>query len=568
MNRRRRAALRTAAVGLAAVLAATLTSCGGEDRDQIDYLTNARVGDYNVNTVDGYASGAIMALARVLPGFTYLGPDGQVVADRDIGTVVPEAGSSLTLTYTFDEKAVWSDGAPMVCDDLLLAATAMGGKAAGFTPATTAGYRDIARVDCRPGEKSAVVTFTRGRDYAEWRALFGVGTLLPAHVVARKAGVDDIVAALTDRRRETLGRIAEAWNTGFTLQPGKPVDEKLLLSAGPYRVGEYAADGALRLVVNDKWWGERAAISRITVWTRGRGGEKALNDGSIEVVESGDLTAGDRLKGRTVKKLDGTENRAGADDPRPLSVTQLVLAGSGVAADRPVRQAFASCVPRDALARRFGANGVVWSMRTVAPANALGGALNGQFARRYPRADVSRARALLGSKREGARRPARNLRLGYVAPDPVAEALVKQIVDSCQAAGLTVTDASSAELTPAALGTDVDVLLTRGATGSAAAGSASTFPDAYQLFGDDPLNLSGFRDPKASGAINDLSLTSSDSARLPLVRDAETAAWETLPSIPLFGTVRVREHSDGVEQVVPGMARTGTGWNMDRWVRR
>lgn len=558
----RRTLVRTGVAGLAAVLAATLTACGESRHDQIDYLVDAGVGNYNVNTVDGHASGAIMALARVLPGFSYFGPDGQVVADRDVGTVSVEEGPSLTLQYTFADKAVWSDGQPMVCDDLVLAATAMGGKVRGFTPATDAGYRDIAKIDCAAGERSATVTFARGRDYAPWPALFGVGSLLPAHVVARKAGVPNVVEAVEKQDRAALGKIAEAWNTGFALTPAGDVDAKDFPSAGPYRVSRYSRDGGLELVANDKWWGEKPVTGHLTVWPRGTDGGKAVEAGDVDVVDTADLNTGDQVMGRATGEFTGQENRSGAKDPRPLSVTQLVLAGKGVLADQALRRAFAACIPRDALARRFGANGVVWSVRTVAPADSLGSAVNEQFARRYPRADLKRSRQLLAGK------PRATVRLGYVAPDPVAKAVAAAIISECGTGGLTVVDASSDTVTPASLGTDVDVLLTNGATGFAAAGTASSFPTAYQLFAGDPLNLSGFRSPQASGAIADLSLTQSDSARLPLIRTAETAAWDALASIPLYGTVRAREHRGEMGQVIPGLALTGTGWNMDRWVRQ
>lgn len=558
------------AVGLTAVVAVTLTACGSGDRDQIDYLIDASVDGYNVNTVDGDASGAIMALARVLPGFSYLGPDGQVVADRDIGTVTVQDGPVLTLQYTFADKAQYSDGHPMECDDLVLAAAAMGGKLRGFAASTNAGYRDIAGVECTPGEKTATVTFARGRDYAQWPALFGVGTLLPAHVVARKAGVPDLVGAIEKGDKAAIAKIADVWNNGFALKPGTAIDEKDFPSAGPYKLREYTVAGGLRLTANDKWWGDAPVTRDITVWPRGTAGDKAVADGKVEVADTGDLAAGDRMMGRAATEYTGGENRRAAKDPRSLSVTQLVLSGRGVLADPALRRAFASCVPRDALARRFGANGLVWSLRTVAPSDPLGSALNEQFARRYPRSDVRRTRQLLDDRPAGAdgRRAPVTVRLGYRAPDPVGKAVADAIIAECGAAGLTVVDASSDALTPGALGSGVDVLLTNGATGFAAAGTASGFPNVYQLFGGDPLDLSGFNNPQATGAIADLSLTQSDSARLPLLRTIENAAWDALPSIPLFGTVRAREHTTSTAQVIPGLARTGTGWNMDRWVRK
>ncbi|GAC57356.1 hypothetical protein GOHSU_18_01110 [Gordonia hirsuta DSM 44140 = NBRC 16056] len=567
----RRRVIRGVVVGLAATLVGTLTvACGGSDRDQIDYLVDAGVPDYNVNTVEGYSSGAIMALARVLPGFSYLGPDGQVVADRDIGTVTVQEGSTLTLEYTFDEKAVYSDGAPMVCDDLALAAAAMGGKVRGFAPATTAGYRDISKVDCTAGAKSATVVFARGRDYVQWQSLFGVGALLPAHVVGRRSGVTDVVGALNSGDQRAIAKIAEAWNTGFQLEPGRQIDAADFPSAGPYRLESFTAEDGLTLVANETWWGDAPATRKVVVWPRGTESDRAVADSRIEVLDTADLALADRVMGRAAAGAEGSENRTSAKDPRPLSVTQLVPAARGVMSEPAVRRAFAACVPRDELARRFGANGLVWSLRTIAPGDPLGSALNSQYARRYPRADVKLARNILAQRpgaEDGRPRPV-TVRLGYVAPDPTGKAVTAAIAASCAAAGITVIDAGAPGLTPGALGREVDMLLTNGPTGSAAAGTASGFPDAFQLFGGDPLNLSNFRNPQASGAINDLSLTRSDSARLPLARTAETAAWDALASIPLYGTVRARENTGGAGQVVPGLAQTGTGWNMDRWTRK
>lgn len=568
MTRRRHAAVRAATLALATALVLPLAACGDGSGKRVDYLIDGQVANYNVNTVDGHASGAVMALARVLPGFSYYGPDGQVVPDRDIGTVTREEGPSLTLRYTFAEQAVYSDGAPMVCDDLMLAATAMAGHVKGFASATNAGYRDIAKIDCTAGEKTALVTFARGRDYAQWPALFGVGTLLPSHVLARKAGVTDVVGAIERNDAAALGKLAEAWNTGFAMSPGGPLDPRDFVSAGPYRVEKYTVADGLQLTANDKWWGEAPATPNVTVWSHGTDVERAVSDQRIDVLDTADLAIGNRVAGRAAAPLNGSENRQTARDPRSLSVTQLTLAGRGVFGDQAVRRAFALCVPRDTLARRFGANGLVWSLRTVAPSDPLGGALNAQYSRRYPRADVRAARAVLDERPadENGQRRKITIRLGYRGPDAVAKAAADEIIGSCGSAGLTVVDAGGPEVTPGALGKTVDVLLTNGATGAAAAGTASGFPDAYQLFGTDPLNITGFRNPAASGAVADLSLTESDSARLPLIRTAETAAWDALVSIPLYGTVRAREHTAAVSQVVPGLAVSGTGWNMDRWV--
>ncbi|NLG47498.1 ABC transporter substrate-binding protein [Gordonia sp. (in: high G+C Gram-positive bacteria)] len=554
--------LRRAASLLAAGSAAgaLLVACGGDDRADIDYLVDARVASYNANTVQGHADGTIMALNRVLPGFSIVGPEGQIIADHDIGTVVEEPGSEQTLTYQFSKDAGYSDDKPMTCDALFLAATALSGTTPGFDAATHAGYEDIARVDCTPGAKVATVVFKRGRTYGQWREMFGAGTLLPPHVVARAAGVPNVVDAIRSGDKAVIAKIAAAWNTAFDLKPGSQVDAATFPAAGPYRVDAYSVEGGLTLVPNEKWWGEPPASESVTVWPRGTDGEKALDGSRATVVDSGDLALGARIAGEAAPSA--PVNRTTIREPAPLSVTQLVFAGKGVGTDPLVRRALASCMPRDALARRFGANGVPWNLRSASPADPLGPSLNAQYSRRYPRSDVARAKSLLGERGAG-RRATPTVRIGYVAKSTENAELVKMIGQTCGPAGITVEDVSSPELSIEGLGKEYDAILMSDGT-FAASSTASGFPEVFAFATGDPLNLSGLRDRQVTAAIGDLAGTTSDSARLPLLRTIETAAWEQLPTIPLFGTVRARE-SVSVANMVPGMGSSGTGWNMDRW---
>ncbi|GAC79533.1 peptide/nickel transport system substrate-binding protein [Gordonia malaquae] len=556
--RLRRVAALTATLAAAGSL---LVACGDDEQSSVDYLVDARVRSLNVNTRDGYADGALMALTRVLPGFSYVGPQGQTVADRDVGTATVQESTPLTVRYEFTDGAVYSDGHAMSCDDLLLAATAMGGKVKGFDASTNAGYRNIDKVDCKPGARTATVTFASGFTFGDWSSLFGAGSLLPAHVVGRLAGVPDVVGAINRKDSKALAKIATAWNTGFGLKPGGEIDPTTILSSGPYRLESYTTGKGLRLVANDKWWGRKPALGDVTVWPRGTDGAAALADGRVEVVDSGDLSASDALAGRETPITD----RGSARDIAPVSVTNLVFARTGVASDILVRRALASCMPRNQLARAHGSNGLVWNLRSAAPADTLGPSLNAQFGRRYPRSDVARARGLLEQRPVDAngRRAKPVIRIGYPAGSTVDKAIVDTIAQSCVKAGITVRDASSPDFSVSSLGSTVDAVILSGDT-FAASGTTSGVPAVFALYPGDPLNLSGFRDGTVRTSINELVATSSDSGRLPLLRSIETAAWDQLPSIPLFGTVRGRE-SSGVSNVVVGLGRSGTGWNMDRW---
>ena len=71
-TRRIRRSLRTAVTAAAVTaVAAGAVACGSSDEPlhSIGYAIDGAVTTYNANTVDGVASGARQALARVQPGF-------------------------------------------------------------------------------------------------------------------------------------------------------------------------------------------------------------------------------------------------------------------------------------------------------------------------------------------------------------------------------------------------------------------------------------------------------------------------------------------------------------------
>lgn len=59
----------------------------------------------------------------------------------------------MILDYQISDDAVYSDGRPVTCDDLVLAWAAQSGRFPGFDAATQAGYVDIANIECTAGQK-------------------------------------------------------------------------------------------------------------------------------------------------------------------------------------------------------------------------------------------------------------------------------------------------------------------------------------------------------------------------------------------------------------------------------
>src|SRR5690349_13288384 len=200
-----------AAAVTVALACAGLSGCSENAAAEITYAVDGTLTTYNTNTVAGAASAGPQAFARVLTGFNYHGPDGQIVGDHDFGTIAVVGRAPLVLDYVISDKAVYSDGKPITCDDLVLAWASQSGRFAGFEAASQAGYRDIAGVDCAPGQKRARVSFAPDRALVDFGQLFAATSLMPVHVIADKLGVD-VTTAILRNDGPSIDSIATARN--------------------------------------------------------------------------------------------------------------------------------------------------------------------------------------------------------------------------------------------------------------------------------------------------------------------------------------------------------------------
>src|SRR5690606_34093865 len=228
---RRRPHRLLAAAAAAAVSAGLVAGCSSESQvPSIGFAVDAAVASYNGGSTLGASTGATAVFGRVLTGFFYTGPDGQQVADTDVGTAKEVPGESQTIQYRLNPDGVYSDGVPTSCDDLVLAWAARSGRFTRpgdvgpvplFDAASTAGYEDIERIECLPGSKDATVVFRPDRRYLPWRNLFTAGELMPAHIAAQAANVPNVVSAMQSGDPSAIQRLADFWNSGWTLTPGE-----------------------------------------------------------------------------------------------------------------------------------------------------------------------------------------------------------------------------------------------------------------------------------------------------------------------------------------------------------
>lgn len=547
-SRHRRLAAGAVATVCSVLASTALAACAGGAAEQINYAVDGTLNTYNTNTVAGAASGGPQAFARVLTGFTFHGPDGQVVADHDFGTVSVVGREPLVLDYQIADNAVYSDGKPITCDDMVLAWAAQSGRFPGFNAASQAGYLDIAGIDCQPGQKKARVTYFPDRAIVDYLQLFTATSMMPSHVIADALGID-VTQALQSGDPAAVQRIADAWNTTWDLKPGMKGDAlKRFPSAGPYKIDSVLPQGAVVLVANNRWWGPKPITKRVTVWPRGVDVQDRINSGTFHVIDvatgsSGTLTTPDTYQ--TVELPSG-------------GIEQLIFAPQGPLSTPPARRAFAQCTPRDQIAANAGlpiANARLNPVSDDAFSQTEGVAEAGQFSAANPDA----ARAALGGA-------PLTVRIGYQSPNPRLAATVGAIARSCAAAGITVQDATSDSTGPQTLRDgQIDVLLasTGGATGSGSTGSSAM--DDYALRTGNGNNLSGYANPQIDGIIAALAVTVDPKEQARLLGDASPILWGDMPTLPLYRQQRTVMSAKKMFAVEGNPTKWGAGWNMDRW---
>lgn len=561
-------------VGLVAALGASLLAgCTQEGEDKgltIGLALEAPITTYNANTVQGANSAARAAFTRVLPGLSYVAPDGSPVADRDFGTVEVSQGESLTLLVQLNPDATYSDGVPVACDDLVLAWAAgsgvftrtdpnTGAQVPMFDAASDSGLADIEAVDCQAGSKEALVRFKRGRNYADWRYLFNATTLMPSHVAGRVAGVPDIPAAVTARDVEAMQRVADFWNTGWALQPGQ-LDLSLYPSSGPYKIESFTEEDGLLLVPNPNWWGDAPRTPRIELWPR-----------------SADLS--EKIQNRDVEVMDITTNSVPGLDlygfdiavARSLNSEQLIFNHRGIFGPKEARIAFAACVPRQRLAEEIArplyrddaeALATVLNSRVEPQGSQLYSFVAGTAGDRFLQPDL----ALAGTRPELREN---TIRIGYTGPDRRREETVSAIARACNEAGIVVQNVSSPEFDPrsAMLNNEVDIVLGGDAALPGPSGTLAALDGLSVLRGGSPLNTSGFANGRIDQIIAELAVTADLNRRLELAAEAEAILWDELPTVPLFEQPRTMANINDMHGVEANLSAAGVGWNMDRWVK-
>lgn len=328
------------ALGAVATMASACGSPGGGSTTvtyvgvsggSISFGMNGSPTGCNPNTPSGDTAGTLAVLAGVLPSPYVVQANGTITENSNlIGSAEPLNLSPLTVVYTLNPKAVWSDGVPITAADFKYAWEQQRGNPDGTATdvVSIAGYRDIASVTGSNGGHTVTVKFKT--PFADWQSLFA--NLLPAHVM------------------EKVG-----WNPNCST-----VNPSIDLSGGPFEIASVSGT-AIKLVQNPKWWGTPANSKSITVHLASSTAqlESWMNSGYVQVADPTTVTPSFLT---TVTGLPGAES----DVDTSNTLLQLDMASSLDSRLSPdLRFAIALSINRQQLLNHQ----VTWAVPGIAVAN-------------------------------------------------------------------------------------------------------------------------------------------------------------------------------------------------------
>ncbi len=544
---------------------------GGATGEAIAYGNAQEFSNYNNNLGTSNSVKNSIVLNEVQPSpYNFAGPTGALELDTELmDSVEIVSEDPLTIEYVVNADAVWSDGEPIDCDDFLLQYYANNGlyvqlDDAGeplideeteaevflFDLVGTTGYDQM---DGAPAcsDDGKTITVTYAAPFADWQSVFG--GQVPAHVIEREAGVDDLLAAFEADDREAIEAIAETYNTLYTVNPGE-INPDTMLSGGRLAIGSWEAGASVTLVPNEAYWGTPAAGDVVVRLIAEEAQAQALANGEISAMDpqpSVDLIG--QLEG-----IDGVTVETG---------NQYIWEhfdfnfNSDIWDDILVREAFAKCLPRQQMVEAL-----------IQPVNPEAEVLNNRWIQPFEdgyqdnsngvsELDLEAAQALLDES--GIAQPV-PVRLGWFdnGGNQRRTDQVALTIESCNQIGFDIQDAGSETFFDVELAAgDWDIAMFAWAGSPLKSGAVST----YQLGSGN--NVGNIDIPEMEPLLEELLVTPDPQAQIDLANQIDVLLWENLATIPVFSFPGVVAYSDDVSNVTYNPSQNGLTWNASEWSR-
>ena len=585
------------AVGVAAVAAMALSACAGTSGGSTP--TTAAAGGklggsatvvevnafntFNPNTADGNTDINSKVSYATHSGFYYIDNKLNVIRNEKFGKMEKTSDNPLTVKYMINEGVKWSDGTPVTAADLLLQWAAFSGYYDDADPAAKTGTSyfsyagdptGLALTDFPElGSDGRSMTVKYSKPFADWEiALGGPGIDIPAHVLAKKAGLTDTKAFIDLLKSMPRGdskapkpadaklqAMSELWNTGFDTKT-LPTDPTLYLSNGPFIVKSVNQDQSLTMVKNKDYnWGPEAKLDEITVRYIGDSAAQvqALKNGEADIIAP-------QASADTVDQLKALQSQGvTVDQGNQLSYDHIDLNFSGPLAEKSVREAFMKTVPRkdivDKIVKKLDPNAKPLDSQLFVPDQAAysdSAKNNGSSA--YQDVDIDGAKKLLNGATP-------EIRIMYNKDNPNRVDAYSLIRESATKAGFKIVDGGLGK-------SDWGKALGKGGYDATIFGwinpgvGVSGVPQIFKS--GNGSNFNKFSDPDADKLMADLIVTTDRSKQDDLSKQIDRKIWASAYGLPLFQAVGVDAYSDRITGVKYMPNQTGVWWNFWEWAQK
>ncbi|WP_160664499.1 ABC transporter family substrate-binding protein [Pseudarthrobacter sp. ATCC 49987] len=585
------------AVGVAAAAALALSACAGNSGGTTPTTAAAAsksggsatvvevnaFNTFNPNTADGNTDINSKISYATHSGFFYIDNKLNVVRNEKFGKMEKSSDDPLTVKYTINDGVKWSDGTPVTTADLLLQWAAFSGyyNDADSEAKTGTSYfsyagdpTGIALTDfpeLSADGKSMTIKYSK--PFADWEiALGGPGIDIPAHVLAKKAGLAD-AKAFVDLLKNTprgdskapkaanaqLQAMAELWNTGFDSKT-LPADPSLYLSNGPYIVKGVNQDQSLTMVKNKDYnWGPEAKLDEITVRYIGDSAAQvqALKNGEADIIAP--QASADTVEQLKTLASQGVTVEVG----NQLSYDHIDLNYSGPFAEKNVREAFMKSVPRkdivDKIVKKLDPKAAPLDSQLFVPDQApYADSVKNNGSSAYQDVDIEGAKKLLNGATP-------EVRIMYNKDNPNRVDAYSLIRESATKAGFKIVDGGLGK-------SDWGKALGDGSYDATIFGwinsgvGVSGVPQIFKSGNDSNFNL--FTDPEADKLMDELIVTTDKSKQDALLTQIDKKIWASAYGLPLFQAVGVDAYSDRITGVKYMPNQTGVWWNFWEWAQK
>lgn len=583
------------AVGIAAVTALALSACAGTTQGTTTTSGTAKEGgsvavaetngfsSFNPGTADGNSDVNGHIGYATHSSFIYIDDKLNIVRNEKFGKYEKLSDDPLTVKYTVNEGVKWSDGTQVSAADLLLSwasgsayyddadPAAKTGTTYFKTAADTSGLNltDFPEL----GSDGRSLTLKYSKPFSDWELAYSFpgngGVDIPAHVVAKQAGLQDAQALVDllkglkrgDRKspqpvNAKLKAVADFWSTGFESKT-LPSDPSLYLSNGPYIIKSVVPEQSVTLVRNKDYnWGPAPKLDEIVVRTIGAAPAQvqALKNGEVDIINP--QASADTVE--QIKALTGVNLLLG----NQLSYDHLDLNFSGPLADKNVREAFLKTVPRkdvvDKIIKKIDPNAKPLDSQLFVPAQAAyadSAANNGSSM--YQDVDIDGAKKLLNGATP-------EIRVMYNKDNPNRVDAFSLIRESATKAGFKIVDGGLGKADWSSHLGDGSYDATIFGWINSGVGVSGT-PQIFKTGGGS--NFNGFTDADADKAMDELIVTTDKAKQDDLQKKIDAAIWKSAYGVPLFQSPDVKASSDKISGITAMPNQTGVWWNVWDWAR-